>query len=196
MQTIRFNFIFNDLLIVLLSAILHRPGIYSRRIDYTAGRSLWQYQPCLKQNRTLPPFYPLPYLSRKYWGNEMSCKSSSFKRVMRKNVLRCNQRAVLCLSDNTPKKLRKNRETGTDFLGRVFSANSCQSQPKSQPKTVMPPVPHRKPVCDPLADRVASVSLRKAETRCWEVFRPLLRGMILPLEVSMSSTENTGMPEN
>ena len=130
------------------------------------------------------------------WGNETSCKSSIFKRAMWKNLLRCNQREVPILSDNVPKKLRQTKETGTDFLGRVFSANSCQSQFKSQPKTVMPPVSRCEPVCGPLADRVASVSLRKAETRCWEVFRPLLRGMILPLEVSMSSAESTGMPEN
>ena len=85
----------------------------------------------------------------------------AFKNVIRKNLLCCNQREVPCLSDDVPKKLRKTREADTDFLGRIFSANSCWSQLKSQPKTVMSPVSHRKPVCGLPADQVASYPSEK-----------------------------------
>ena len=96
---------------------------------------------------------------------------------------------MLCLSDDVPKKLRKAKETGADFPGRVSSANSCRSQFKSQPKTVMLPVSRCKAVCGHLADRVASVHLRGAKTRCWGVCARLLRGVIFTLETLEGSAK-------
>ena len=55
----------------------------------------------------------------------MSRRSSIFKKITRKKLLRCNQREAPCLSDNVPKKLQKPKEEGTDFLSRLFSTNSC-----------------------------------------------------------------------
>ena len=86
------------------------------------------------------------------------------------------KREAPCLSDNVPKKLRKTKEAGVDFLGRIFFANSCQFRLEPQPKIMKALVSHCKAVCAPPTDLVISVTSEKLKrdvgafvSRCrWE----------------------------